>query len=517
MDLSHAQSVYSVNSAFNSIRQNGVSSIEAGGDTVWISPSLNFNVANSADWLLPTGIDSILSSDGRVFSLSIDGPRIGVGLGYSPVVNDESVPSAFGYYFSEDHGITWAFSDFPLDAPPPDNCNDDLPYDGSCDIAFTYGDSTYFRTRITVPQQSPPYSIAVKNNTVFSANWASGLLRSMDLGQTWERIILPPATAQSMTPDNSYSWSSSFQGTTVARYDPRSDLNLLGFATYIDTNNQVWYGSASGINISTDAMKTSTDSISWRHITFNGQANGLSGNWVIDINQEPVTGKIWMTNWVIDSQDGEQFGIVSTEDDGQTFEQHLIGEKINDIGFKDGTIFAAGENGLFISRDNGKTWTKSPTIRSANTFIKESAEFFAVASTSDRVWIGTSDGIASSDDLGTTWEITRVNFPLSGGNVFDPEARSAETFAYPNPFSPSLHELIRIKFEVKQEGSVSIRIFDFGMNLVREIVNDSFTIGEYEAVWDGIDAKGRQVANAPYIYIVEMADETVNGKILVVE
>ena len=517
LDTSHAQSVYPVNSTFNSIRQNGVSSLEAGGDTIWISPALNFNVANSADWLLPTGIDSILNSDGRVFSLSKDGPRLAVGLGYSPTVNNESVPSAFGYYFSIDGGSSWTFSDFPLDGNPPENCNNDLPYDGSCDIEFVYGDSTYFRTRITVVQQSPPYSIATKNNISFSANWASGLLRSRDFGQNWERIILPPATAQSMTPDNSYTWTSSFQGTTIGRYDPRSDLNLLGFATFIDDNGQVWYGSASGINISTDAMTTSIDSISWRHITFNGQENGLLGNWIIDINQDPGTGKIWMTNWIIDSQNGEQFGIVSTEDGGLNFEQHLVGEKINDIGFKDGTIFAAGENGLFVSANDGRTWTKTPPIRSANTFLKESTEFFAVTSTTNRVWIGTSDGIASSDDLGVNWEITRVNFPLSGGNVFDPEAQSTDTFAYPNPFSPTLHELVRIKFEVQQEGSVTIRIYDFGMNLVREIVNDFFPIGEYETVWDGIDAKGRQVANAPYIYIVEMNDRTVNGKILVVE
>jgi hypothetical protein len=237
---------------------------------------------------------------------------------------------------------------------------------------------------------------------------------------------------------------------------------------------------------------------------------------VIEIKEEPGTGRIWMTNRVIESGLENQ-GLVYTEDGGQTFTQMLMGERINDMGFKDGYVFAAGNNGLFISPNGGDTWLKSPPIKSPNTFIKPSAKYYSVASTSDRVWVGTDDGIASTDDYGKTWEITRVDYPLSGGNIHDPDGPNVEAYAYPNPFSHSVYELVRIKFEVKKQSNIKVRIFDFGMNLVREIENDTFTPGTYEAVWDGYDGKGRLVANGPYIYIIEMGGKQISGKLLVVD
>lgn len=517
-DPSHAQTVYPVDSPFNSIRQNGVSNLVASGDTVWISPSLNYNVAPSIDWFQPTNIDSITDSKGRIFSMDIAGSSFAVGLGYNGQLAGESIPTGFGFYVSNDNGINWNFTDFPLDPQPSENCDDQsLPYTGDCDIQFTYGGNQYFRIRNTVPQQSPPYDIQIKSNTIFTASWASGLLRSIDNGINWDKIILPPSNVELFNPDNSYVWTSNYQNTQVNRFDARSDLNLLGFGLHLDSSGQVWFGSANGINISPNALTASTDSISWKHVNFDNSNNGLLGNWVIEIEEDPFTNRIWMTNWIIDSQPGEQFGLVATSDDGDTFEQYLIGEKINSIGFKDGAIFAAGENGLFISKNNGSSWTKFPQIRSANTFLKEEAEFFAIAASTDRVWIGTDDGIISTNDLGDTWEINRVNFPLSGGNAFEPDAKNVSTYAYPNPFSPTLHNIVRIKYELKKTGNVTIKVFDFGMNLVREIENDTFTEGTYEAVWDGVDNSGRKVANGPYIYIIEMPDRTIDGKILLVE
>lgn len=513
-----AQSVYPVNSPYNSIQQNGVSNLIASGDTVWISPSLNFNVGNSTDWLQPSGIDSITNSVGRIFSMDIFNSNFAVGLGYSSLLEGESIPTGYGFYISTDNGISWNFTTFPLDEQPLPNCDDEsVPYTGECDIEFTYGGNQYFRIRNTVPQQSPPYDIQIKSDTLFAATWASGLLRSTNKGSSWEKVIVPPSNVETLTPENDYSWTSTYQNNTIERFDARADLNLLGFGLHLDSNNNIWFGSANGINISTDALSASIDSISWKHINFGNMQNGLLGNWIIEIEEDPSSNKIWMTNWIIDSQTGEQFGIVSTADEGQSFEQHLIGEKINSIGFKDGVIFAAGERGLFISSNDGASWTKSPQIRSANSFLKENAEFLSVTSTNDRIWIGTDDGIISSDDLGNTWEITRVDFPLSGGNVFEPNAKPVDTYAYPNPFSPTRHEFVRIKYELKEAGNVKIRVFDFGMNLVREIENTTFNAGTYEAVWDGVDNRGRKVANAPYIYLIEMPSRTINGKILVVD
>ncbi len=516
--LATAQNVYPVDSKFNGYRQNTISVMAASGNTLWIGPSLDYNVDNDIDWLAPADLDSITETFSRAFSISIKNNNIVAGLGQNLDSNGEIVPSGYGYYISDDNGEHWKFSAFPKDANPGSDCNNDAGvYDGSCDLEFQYGGKKYFRVRNTVKQQSPPYAVSQYNNFIFSASWASGLLRSPDFGDTWEKVILPPMSEDTLTPHNQYRWISQYKGQNIERYDPRTDYNLTGFGALVDSKGRTWFGSAGGVNISYDAISAPVDSISWRHIYFNNSRKGLSGNWVVTIKEDTSTGHIWMTNWVNNAQAGERYGIVSTSDGGITFQQYLLGQKINDIDFKDGVIYAAGEKGLFISKDAGNTWTKMGRIESANAFIKDDAEYFAVAVTNKRVWIGTSDGIISTDDQGKTWEISRVDYPLSGGNKYVADTKSVDSYAYPNPFSPKLHGIARIKYELKSDGAVHIRIFDFGMNLVREFENSDYSKGTYEAVWDGLDGYGRTVSNGVYFYSIENAGTTINGKILVIE
>ncbi len=536
-----AQITGPITSEFNSIRQNGVSTIVASGDTVWISPSLNRNIENAPEWDRLDGLDFIDEGKARVFSIDVNGDSVVAGLGFTSETLAGNQPAGFGYYISTDGGDTWRFSDFLLDVDPPANCNPSSSeyenpsspgdYDPDCDIQFTYGGRTYNRIRITVPQQSPPYNVAFKGNVIFSANWASGLLRSTNLGESWERVILPPFNSPGLNPDQEYSWASSFsyvgndgssESVIINRYDPVADDNLKGFALHIDSQNRVWFGSAGGINVSENALTAPLDSIRWKNVNFDNSSNGLLARWIIEIQEDPSNGRIWMTNWLAEStgsafQGLDQFGIVYTDDGGESFKQRLIGQKILGITFKDGYVFAAGENGLFISKDGGDTWTKSPQIKSANTFLKTTAEFQAATASTDRVWISTSDGIISTGDLGKTWEITRVNFPLSGGNTYDEDAASVDSYAYPNPFSPIQHEIVRIRFKSSSAGAIKVRIFDFGMNLVRELDQIEATSGEYEAIWNGIDQHGRKVANGPYFYVIEAANETIKGKLLLIE
>lgn len=513
-----AQVVGPINSRFNSIRQNGVSTVAVTGDTVWISPALNRNINNSPDWIYPSGLDSIDNGIGRAFSIAVNNDTVFAGLGFSSVTElAGTVPAAYGYYISTDGGDNWYFSDFLLD-----NRID-------ADTTFVYGGTTYNRKRIIVPEQSPPYSVAFRGDVLFSANWASGLLRSTDLGRSWERVVLPPFGESLLTPTrNDYYWINCLEvenGSCVEDenvYDSVEDDNLKGFAVFVDSEDRVWFGSAGGINISENALTAPIDSIEWRNVNFNADPNGLLARWIIEIDEDTTTNRVWMTNWLAESSNSiyagmDRYGLVFTEDGGQTFEQRLVGEKINALTFKDGYVFAAGESGLFISRNGGDSWYKSPRIKSPNQILKESVQFEGAGAGSDRVWIGTTDGIISTNDLGNTWEITRLNFPLSGGNSFDPEARSVDTYAYPNPFSPYEHDIVRIKFNVSEPGNVKVRVFDFGMNLIRELENSSFTSGDYEALWDGYDDHNRKVANGTYIYLIESSGKTVNGKILVVD
>lgn len=511
-----AQIIGPLTSEFNSIRQNGVSSIAATGDTVWISPALDRNIGNGPEWFRPSGIDFIDEGEARVFSIEAANDTVVAGLGFTSETLAGPQPAGFGYYMTVDGGDTWQFSDFLLDRSIDE------------DTTFIYGGITYTRKRIIVPEQSPPYNVAFKGDVIFSTNWASGLLRSPDFGMSWERVVLPPFGISELTPErDDYFWvdcvNNGGQDCEITNiYNSVRDDNLKGFSVLIDSQNRVWYGSAGGINISDNALTAPIDSIRWRNVGFNNSTNGLLARWIIEIQEDKSTGRIWMTNWLAEGtgsiyENLDRNGIVFTEDGGITFKQRLIGKRISAITFNNGYVFAGGDDGLFISDDGGDSFIQSPQIKSPNTFLKSSAQFQGAASSNNRVWFGTTDGLISTDDNGSTWEITRVNFPLNGGNTYNEDAGKVLTYAYPNPFSPNEHEIVRMRFDVRESGNVKVRVFDFGMNLVRDVEDAFYNEGSYEAIWDGIDNSGRKVANGPYFYIIEMQNETIDGKILLIE
>ena len=517
--LSQDISLDPIQDRFRSISQNSVTSLEGTTDIIWMGPGLNAYSELSGDIYIPESADSVFTGRGRVFSLQADGDQIFTGLGFTSSIGDDSAQTAMGYYKSINSGESWQFIPFPLDDRPPTDCtgaNIGTP----CDLEFEYGDHTYLRTRITVPQLSPPFEVDFYDQTLFSVNWASGLLRSLDNGESWERLILPPSSLHEMNPSiNDIEWiSQTSDGTIINRYDPRFDNNLLGFGLMIDDDQNVWVGTAGGINISPNALTAPKSEIEWRRFSFHpDDNNGLLANWVVAIRQQPETGRVWMTNWMTDRQNRDQNGVVYTDDLGESFHQMLTGVRVNDIGFWDDKVFAAADDGLYLSVDDGESWSKINRISSPNTFIKEDARYYAISSTDSYLWVGTSDGAAYTSDGGETWSILRVNLPLMGGNVYQPDAPNTETYAYPNPFSPTQHGVVRIKFETTTPGPVTIQIFDFGMNPVTSIEISTSGQGSYETAWNGQTESGRYVASGTYFYRVNTPSGTADGKILLLD
>lgn len=478
---------------FNSISQNSVSNMRAFGDSLWIGPLLMRNVGNSVDWFFPENADSIAQGPGRLFSISLAQDTVFAGLGHNPVIAGSSVQTGLGFHVSVDGGDTWRYIPQPLDQQG--------------DTSIFYGNQTLEAIPIIVPQQSPPFDVDFTGSTVFFAGWASGIRRSTDFGETWQRILLPPSGVAVLRPEDSYDFV----------FDPRLDNNFLGFSVMVDSQNRVWAGTAGGVNISDNALTAPTDQIRWVNARRTGSPNSLLGNWVIKIVENPSDGSVWMTNWIAST--GEEQGLVSTHDGGLTFERHLRGERLYDIVFDGDHVFVVGDNGLFISPDNGQTWNQIRQISSPNAFIKSTANYLSLAKSTDRIWVGTSDGLASTTDRGQTWQITNVNFPLRGGNYFFPDAPSVKAYAYPNPYSPGAHEIVRIKFEAPATGNASIRLYDFGMNLIRVLDNNYPVMQgqEYEAVWDGRDERGRRTATGPVFYRISVNGKSVNGKFLLLD
>lgn len=79
--------------------------------------------------------------------------------------------------------------------------------------------------------------------------------------------------------------------------------------------------------------------------------------------------------------------------------------------------------------------------------------------------------------------------------------RSAATLydAIPNPFNPRT----TIKFDLPEGGPVRLSVFDVAGRLVRTLVDDTMPQGSHEAVWDGRDSSGREVASGSYLARLE--------------
>ncbi|MCL2064329.1 MAG: choice-of-anchor J domain-containing protein [Candidatus Cloacimonetes bacterium] len=77
-----------------------------------------------------------------------------------------------------------------------------------------------------------------------------------------------------------------------------------------------------------------------------------------------------------------------------------------------------------------------------------------------------------------------------------PAMRTELLVNYPNPFNP---ETI-IGFNLRNEGMVSIDIFNIRGQRVRTLVNDVFEAGRHEVIWNGQDDNGRGLSSGVYFY-----------------
>ncbi len=488
-----------------SILSNGVTNLHANGDTLWAGPFLSLTPDGGMTWHAAEA-DSLSRSSNRVFSIDIEGDDIWVGLGFSSETEDGAFQAAGGFLVSHDGGQTFTYR-----LPQLDNAED---------TSVQYGNNTLPALPVIVPEQSPPFDIDYDpvNDVVWMAGWASGIRRSVDDGRTWQRVVLPADDLDAISPDGTYDYE------VAPRRGGQGEFNFLGFSVLVDEDGTVWAGTPVGINRSTDG------GASWTRKQYDGTPNSLTGSWVISIEEQPLPGRnpIWFASWDAGPEaevaDGSRFGVTVTRDGGETFDQVLIGERVFDFAFQGQTVYAAGERGLFISHDEGTTWR---TVRNfidpsqPDRIVRPNAEVFAVATTRDALWVGTSDGLLRSTDQGNTWQLFRAEVPLDPDDAPSIVDRSAvpkvDAYAYPNPFSPVIDRLARIRYDLDGSQDVRIRIFDFGLNLVRDLTDAPQNAGAREVAWDGMDDHGTRVANGVYFYAIETGGDTFWGKLLVLE
>jgi hypothetical protein len=95
-----------------------------------------------------------------------------------------------------------------------------------------------------------------------------------------------------------------------------------------------------------------------------------------------------------------------------------------------------------------------------------------------------------------------------------------KTYSAPNPFSPD-DEVTRFYYKTgKSQSKITIKIFDFGMNPVRTLIQNAVRANPNELYtsWDGKSNEGYRVANGVYFYRVEIDDDKpVWGKVIVLQ
>jgi hypothetical protein len=84
---------------------------------------------------------------------------------------------------------------------------------------------------------------------------------------------------------------------------------------------------------------------------------------------------------------------------------------------------------------------------------------------------------------------------------------------YPNPFNPTT----KIDYSLKTAGLVNISVYDVRGQLVKTLVNDTQTAGNYKVTWNGDDNNGSHVASGVYFSKMQAGDYTSMKKMIMLK
>jgi len=410
------------------------------------------------------------------------------------------LPEGTGIKYSTDLGATWVSLPQPVDEPD--------------DSSIVYGINTLRALPVTTRINNISYDIAFTKNTIWISSFAGGLRKSSDMGATWQRVILPPDTLDSISPNDVLNFTLQ---PVAGAFGTESWLNHRLFSVIGVDDSTLYVGTAGGINKSTD------NGISWKKFNHKNQENPISGNFVVGLGFNEADKSIWAATWK--AEDLEEFWAVShSSDGGENWETTLPDEHAHNFGFKyynasDFDVMVPTDKGIFRSNNNGNTWIQPSSI--ADTYSKlpivtnifYSAASNKISATDYLIWIGSNNGLARLTETNGFWAGEWKVYLASDAIKAD------ETYAFPNPFSPA-HEFVKIKYGLNSSADVTIRIMNFGMELVRTLVqNTPRATGEQFEFWDGKDELGQTVTNGVYFYRIdsEALNSPLFGKIMVLK
>ncbi len=358
---------------------------------------------------------------------------------------------------------------------------------------------------------------AFQDSTVWAATYG-GLRRTKDGGMNWETFEILDTVGQAIIPSNFTSvcvvystiWAGTIDGLAKSEDDGLT-WQVTKFA--LSYNKAIWAGSAAGIYKFIYNYRDVFDTV----LNYNSYWDNITGDWVVSLAIQEYDGKkvVWAgTQPTYSGVNGASF----STDDGATWNTTLSGDRVWNFAFDDQVIWAATSSGLKRSYDWGENWEIFNYMEDKDEISKKkisSTEFTSVAIIDREVWAGNADGLVKSQDNGDSWDVIRTAVPIG--------TEGSETaYAYPSPFSPILEggQVVRIHHRPRQDGPVTIKIYDFAMNLAITLVDGQHRNGdvEYDEPWDGKNEKGDWVANGVYFFKVEApGDQTEWGKLVILK
>jgi len=448
---------------------NSINDIHVIGDDVWIgTKDLSRTDDNGSNWM--TYPDANKRGKGGISAIAVRSDTIWVATAFDTTTELGTFDAGGGLSYSIDDGATWHWIPQPVDP----------------DTVTTYKPTTTNIQNIT-------YDIALAGSTIWITSFGGGLRKSMDMGQSWQVVTVDGFP-----------------------FDALGHLTHRAFSVMYD-GRAVWVGTAGGVHKSGDGGET------WTTFNHQNQSQGISGNFVVALGHQSSGERnlIWAAT-IEALGTGEYRAVSMTEDGGLTWNVMLEGEFPHNFAFDsvDGSVYVPTDNGLFKSIDEGDVWAVFPQIIDVeNDNTVYTTEIYSTGiGPLQEIWVGSADGLALSEDNGMSWHIFRT-FPVPG------QAGTPETYAYPNPFSPMRDNLIggdghvRFQYSTDRAEQVTLRIYDFGMNLVRTVVNekDRSAPGSYAEVWNGENDLGEIIANGVYFYKITLSNgSTFWGKVMVV-
>jgi hypothetical protein len=341
------------------------------------------------------------------------------------------------------------------------------------------------------------YDIALSDSFVWTTSKGGGLRR-----HRWAADYTDFYHWEVVTPD-------------TQKFHPAANLNHIAFAV-VFAEGTLWVGTAGGINKSTDEGRTWTN---YDHLS-----SGISGNFITALAWQEWNHTLWAATWRAEGAT-ESYGVTKTTDGGATWvvvldetkAQAVTGMlttvRAHNFAFDDSIVYVCDDAGLWKSQDGGETWGLFPPMSDVDP--TSGRKFFGPTVYSalayEDLWVGGTEGVAVSTDMGNTWHLYQAALPLTDA------ARPKDTYAYPNPYSPTRFAVVRFRYRNPSAGAVTLTIFDFSMTKVTEPVSGVMRqSGELYEVWDG-RKNGEVVANGTYFYRIKKPGGEVWGKVVILD